>query len=782
MNFRCLLCLFLISIQCYAVPAYNKKIKIAVEDGYVYITLQGDENYKYGTTQDGYTVLQSSAGWFYAHKDSFGVVSCSNYKLKKSPDKETINFLNSVEKGVRPVIITDKPQRINSRAFSGTQKSIGKSSAIGSRKVLLILMQFADVRFTKSKEDFINLFNEEGYNHDGAIGSVYDFYKQASFGQLELRCDIAGPYTANHYMAYYGANTGNGSYDIRPKALFDEAIAKAANEFNLGDYDCNGDGYIDNVHIIYAGYGEEAGASSNAIWAHQMSFNPIIVNNILIDRYSCSPELRGNYGTGITRIGVLCHEIGHALGAMDYYDTDYQTEGYFKGTGEWDIMAEGSWNNDGISPADFNPYVKAYNFGWSDVTSLQNDTVINIASCNTKDNIYRIDTPVSGDFFLLENRRTNKLNTHIPGEGLLIYHIDPSIERKALTNTINSGFPQACYPVCASSSYKQPINNSTSYGDINSSGCPFPGDSKKTEFCETSKPAAVCSNGTSAGFIIKEIYEDNETIQLSYSCNKTNDNNEKEDENNEENYDNIIWKESFETTPLSLFWTQEGIEGNSKWSTIIEYSTNGNNFAADGKGYAIFEASTIQPVFINRIRGKLISGSIELPSEDKYILNLYYCRKAITEITDTLSVYIREDSNDEWEEVACCTIGTNEKWEKIQVNIPDTYTKTEIALEGNINLNNTIHIDAISICRKDNETTEIKKVDKNNKSFSILYDAINCITLCNHTNNLLKIRVISANGTYKTETLNAKERKTLFLEKGLYIVCDEQIAYKAFIR
>lgn len=49
-----------------------------------------------------------------------------------------------------------------------------------------------------------------------------------------------------------------------------------------------------------------------------------------------------NDGTGISRIGVICHEFGHILGAHDYYDTDKTTNTIYFGTG--------NWNNNGTTP------------------------------------------------------------------------------------------------------------------------------------------------------------------------------------------------------------------------------------------------------------------------------------------------------------------------------------------------------------------------------------------------------------------------------------------------
>ena len=108
-------------------------------------------------------------------------------------------------------------------------------------------------------------------------------------------------------MAFYGRNDIQGN-DSNPYALFMEAISNVANETDLSQYDMDEDGVIDNVHIIFAGYGEEAGAQANAIWSHEMTFGSYYeIQGMKIDKYSCAPELRGNSGGGISRIGCHCH-------------------------------------------------------------------------------------------------------------------------------------------------------------------------------------------------------------------------------------------------------------------------------------------------------------------------------------------------------------------------------------------------------------------------------------------------------------------------------------------
>ena len=81
--------------------------------------------------------------------------------------------------------------------------------------------------------------------------------------------------TANNNMAYYGADVvdvnGNRIDDIRPKELITEAVEKANPDVNYAEYDYDNDGYVDGVHVIFAGYDQSANVSAlpDAIWSHK---------------------------------------------------------------------------------------------------------------------------------------------------------------------------------------------------------------------------------------------------------------------------------------------------------------------------------------------------------------------------------------------------------------------------------------------------------------------------------------------------------------------------------
>lgn len=610
----------------FAVPAYPKRIKVIEGRDTVFITLKGDEYCKYALDEEGYSLLQTVDGWRYAVRADDGKVVASSFVLSPMGKRtvELSQFLSSQGKGLLPYAnATDMRQTMTSSNGKWWSKAARTSSVIGERKVLVIMMQFADRKFTKEKADFQRLFNEENYREDNAKGSVKDYYDYASYGKLRLRCDIVGPYTSAFPMRYYGGNSGAGGNDQNPYALFEEAVSQTAKEVNLSDYDADGDGFVDNIHIVYAGYGEEAGASSDAIWAHKMSFEAITVQGMKIDTYSCAPELRGNMGDGISRIGPHCHEIGHALGAMDYYDTNYETDGSYQGTGQWDIMASGSWNDSGISPANFNPYVKVYDFGWTDAKALDANVENTLAPSSNEGNIYRVDTGEEDDFYLLENRRQVSFDKSVPGEGLLIFHIGPSIKSKSATNTINSTYPQQCYPVCASSQYAITGAAAKYYGDINSAGCPFPGSSGNDSFTDDSTPAACTFQGSGTGISLIDIREEGDCVVFYNGSEAVTPPDEPDVPDGQDG--DVLWHDDFEGMELSSFWSYADIVGQADvvvMHKLTSDDTPKSPCAASGIGYLMYSPQTQVSFERNGTRSRLSGSNIRVIRDKQYCLRL----------------------------------------------------------------------------------------------------------------------------------------------------------------
>ena len=493
------LLILLLTVACYsplsAIPAYPRQIMMLINGKEIPVRLFGDEHAKRVETREGYTIVQNDREeWVYASLDDSGHLVPSSYQVG-TDSSDLADFM-----ALLPLHLSEKPVSVQKSRQSFRRSP--SQPAIGQRRILVILMEYPDKKFVKTGDDFDNLFNQVGYNDDQAQGSVRDFFYRSSYGQLVLSCDVFGPYQSAYRMSHYGQNQGLNGNDKNPTDLFEEAIKKVAEETDLRVYDGDNDGFIDNVHIIYAGYGEEAGGPANAIWAHEATFyEPYEIHGLKIDRYSCASELRENKGNGISRIGPHCHEIGHALGAMDYYDTDYSDGGSYEGTGCWDIMASGSWNNDGITPADINPYVKWINYGWIEPRSLPEGEVVISPSDTGRDTYYVISK--GKEYYLLENRNPQQYADGLPGKGLLVFHVHADLE--SVENEINASSPQMCYVVCAAAKKDIPGNSTKDYGEINSDICPFPGSSNNMEFSAASTPKAFWWDGSDCNISLYDI-------------------------------------------------------------------------------------------------------------------------------------------------------------------------------------------------------------------------------------------------------------------------------------
>ncbi|MBR6945852.1 MAG: M6 family metalloprotease domain-containing protein [Prevotella sp.] len=295
------------------------------------------------------------------------------------------------------------------------------------RRGLIILVEFQNKQFREENDRvmFDRIANEKGFSERGFKGCVSDYFRDQSNGMLDLTFDVIGPVTINNDFEYYGKNVGPDNYDAHPDEMIMEACLLVDDEVNFAEYDWNGDGYVEQVVVIYAGQGEANGGGNNTIWPHEWSLTeadygkPLSLDKVRIDTYACSPELSTR--TRIDGIGTLCHEFSHCLGLPDMYDEDRKNYGM----GNWDLMDQGSYNGNGFCPAGYTAYEKMY-CGWQQPIVLTTDTVVNdmkpISDGGDTYIIYNDAHP--NEFYMLENRQRIGWDKNLTGTGLLITHID----------------------------------------------------------------------------------------------------------------------------------------------------------------------------------------------------------------------------------------------------------------------------------------------------------------------------------------------------------------------
>lgn len=303
------------------------------------------------------------------------------------------------------------------RKASGTDQ-------VDTIRAIVLLVDFDDSEHSRAREEFDTLLFSKGFLYP--TGSMRDFYWENSYGTFEVIGDVAGWFRMPEDNVYYACTDGEhgfGPYPANAQGLVEDAVYAADPLVNFADYDADGDGLVDALFVVHAGPGAEETGNVCHIWSHRSAtYDFIPVDGVEVYDYSMEPETRS--GGGLVDMGVFSHEFGHVLGLPDLYDYDYSSEG----VGNWSMMAGGSWNNDGRTPAHFEAWSK-YKLGFSSVDQLlSSQTDVEILQAETSPVSYRLWTSGAGglEYFLVENRQKTGFDSYLPGEGLLIWHVDES--------------------------------------------------------------------------------------------------------------------------------------------------------------------------------------------------------------------------------------------------------------------------------------------------------------------------------------------------------------------
>ncbi len=464
-----ILCLFTLLT---AVPASPYPISVKQPDGSkLTIKLKGDEYVNWAQTEDGYTLLKDSGFYCYATKSGEDLVSSGI----RAHDNE-----KSVERSFRSMNEPDlrfSQRQIDEKLATFPKRDylqrVSRFPTSGTRNLLMILVNFSDTSTLYSQNDFNNYMNQVNYN---GTGSFKDYYLECSHNQLTVNTTVTAWVTVSGTHDSYGPES---MWDILAYQAVQAADA-AGVDFSLFDND--NDGSVDGVAIIHQGSGQEATGDTDDVWSHsytleaRYSTGQRTFDGVLVGEYTMQPEIYGT-GTTMSTIGVMCHEFGHNLGAPDYYDTDYSANGQQSGTGYWDLMGSGSWNNNGYTPAHHNPFTKWKHYGWTSPALLQASSRKTLDSVvDSNNDFYYFETSTADEYFLLENRQKVGFDASLPGHGLMIYHVDEDyIFAHQNANDINATSHQGLYPKAAN-------------GTVNYSSCPFPGTSNNTLFNDDSTP------------------------------------------------------------------------------------------------------------------------------------------------------------------------------------------------------------------------------------------------------------------------------------------------------
>lgn len=267
------------------------------------------------------------------------------------------------------------------------------------RRVIFIRAELGGTPFTVSEEYLDSILTES-----------------ARYFNEQLDPDISVSFELGPVVTLTGTYTNETVH-----LAVDEACRHANTAVNFQKYDCDSDGKLDCVAVIFSG--EEIWPQHHHLLNKNISLR---LDHVVIDEYAAMGEIL--YGKPL-QIGPVCHEFGHALGFQDLYDTDEEgSGGLAKGLwGSIALMDKGDHNDSTRTPAG----LCAIDF---DILGLgQRDTLspgeYTLRPFGRGHDYLYYPTDSPGEYYLFECRAMEGRDAFIGGNGLLVYHIDKSSGR-----------------------------------------------------------------------------------------------------------------------------------------------------------------------------------------------------------------------------------------------------------------------------------------------------------------------------------------------------------------
>ena len=511
-----LLSIGLLSLVARAIPADPRPVQVTQPDGTTLtISLHGDEFYHFTTTIDDYTVVKDARGYYsYARLVDDRLVSSGRIArdaAQRSADDKA--FLSTLSKRlINPSMVKTGQTQMSRR--NSSMRRVGSDGLMDYDrfKGLIILVNYSDKSFSMNNPNsfydaMVNTHDFKGYNQGtrfvSMTGSVRDYFYDNSNHIFDPSFDIVGPVNVDLSCTFPQSTTNSDQ-------LFHQVLEAADPLVDFSKYDSDGDGYVDMVFFLVAGFSASYGGNNeDYLWPHMFYlYSAPRHDGKRFGLYACSTEISGWEGYGsraydIGGIGTFCHEFGHVLGLPDLYDTDYSGNGGESRHPEgWSIMAGGSGNNYGRNPVGYSLYER-YALGFTTPTLIDQGGALSIDPLDVSNQGYRLNTKNKNEFFLIENRQSGKWDRNLPGHGMLIAKVDSTSERIWQMNEVNVNPQHMCYELLRAN-----------YEGRDGQGDPFPGNSGKTTITNFTTPSLLTWDKRMSEYIFENIKEQDGIINL----------------------------------------------------------------------------------------------------------------------------------------------------------------------------------------------------------------------------------------------------------------------------
>ncbi len=403
-------------------------------------------------TSDGYTIVKDDQGWWTFAQLGDGITNPAGQVVPSSlkVSKDTPYGLEKKVGQHESVWLDDQGNDKRDAVFDAVKNvqspnaSMFATEAVATKNYhyIVILADFQDVKFEpyQTPQYFKDQISGLGTS---STGTVSDLYYEMSYGKFLPDFEVIGPFTLPGTMyAYDYQLPGGKSVTGMINDLAPQLTALGGNWWDQFDndrvvYTSQGVQYrsVDMVVVLHAGPDKAATGQPGQVWSHASTAS---LNTGVASSDNRQVRIRGvNTVPAIGfNIGVVAHEMGHTIGEPDYYDTNYRS----MGSGDYDLMAGGSWmgnNPAGSNPTPMNPFSKV-NQGWVETVKISSTTLgIELQPRSAAPSIVEIPLGGSGSgsggFGADERLFVEYTSNRVPGaifdkatynSGLLIWHYD----------------------------------------------------------------------------------------------------------------------------------------------------------------------------------------------------------------------------------------------------------------------------------------------------------------------------------------------------------------------
>ena len=375
-------------------------------------------------------------------------------------------------------------------------------------------------------DHYQTLFNgtETGAN------TVYNYFLQASYGKLQWTSVFSPQPAADGHIVSYQTKQPRGYYEnkssINPNGYdADDATAMAARERALvkeiieyldanmsadAVIDADGDGLVDNLTIILSG--SSAISARHLLWPKRTDLvsatgefqigGKRVVGYILTFDRSNGFDMTRNIPINT---GVLCHEMSHSLGTYDLYHVNDK----LNPVGVWDLMSDNQETAQNMTVYTKWRYCKWLNEEYGDdgiplISQPGTYTLNPVGSAKAENIAYKIKPVGSDEYFVVEYRKKEGFDSNLPGEGLIIYRINPKFSGGNVGYNGTTRLDEQYI--------FRPGGTTTADGEITKAA--FSQESGRTAFGGLAAEKPFYSDGTVANFAIANVSACGETISF----------------------------------------------------------------------------------------------------------------------------------------------------------------------------------------------------------------------------------------------------------------------------